>query len=72
MSAIALQDVVNALVFILNEPSITGPVNVCSPNPTDNEGFTKAFGRYELLLLLLVLLLFTILLFTMLEFPKYK
>jgi uncharacterized protein (TIGR01777 family) len=44
-STVSLNDAVSALEFILNEPTLTGPVNICSPNPTDNEGFTKAFGR---------------------------
>ena len=48
-SAVALQDVVNALEFILNEPSLSGPVNICSPIPVDNKEFTKAFGRYRIL-----------------------
>lgn len=49
-SAVSINDAVNALDYILtnykSKADLKGVVNVCSPQPTDNEGFTKAFGRY--------------------------
>ncbi len=45
MSWIALDDVVTALNFVLNKPSIRGPVNVVAPEPVTNEDFTKVLGE---------------------------
>lgn len=45
MSWIALDDVVGALKHLMRIPSISGPVNTCSPNPVTNAEFTKALGR---------------------------
>lgn len=44
MSWIAIEDVIGALYHILNDNTITGPVNVVSPNPVRNEEFTKELG----------------------------
>jgi uncharacterized protein len=44
-SWITVDDFVNAVEFVLDNPSLSGPVNLAAPNPTDNEGFTKAFGK---------------------------
>lgn len=49
-SWVSLNDVVRAIEFVLTENmSISGPVNVCSPNPVTNGDFTSAFARYNLL-----------------------
>jgi uncharacterized protein (TIGR01777 family) len=46
MSWIALDDLVDAIVYLLarDEP-VVGPVNVVAPNPATNLGFTKTLGR---------------------------
>lgn len=45
-SWVSLHDTVRALEFIIENPSVKGPVNICSPQPVTNAGFTSAFGRY--------------------------
>jgi NAD dependent epimerase/dehydratase family enzyme len=35
---------VDAIVYCLENPKISGPVNVCSPNPVTNSEFTAALG----------------------------
>lgn len=45
MSWIARPDVLAALAFMLETPALEGPVNVTSPNPAQNEAFTKALAR---------------------------
>jgi uncharacterized protein len=45
MSWIALDDVVNGLRFLMEEPSTRGPVNFVTPNPVTNAEFTKTLGR---------------------------
>ena len=45
MSWIALDDVVGALKFMLEDKTISGPVNVVAPNPVTNEEFTKTLAR---------------------------
>jgi len=44
-SWVALDDVVGALLHVLNNGDIEGPVNVVSPNPATNATFTKALGK---------------------------
>jgi uncharacterized protein len=44
ISWIAIQDALGAIYHILNDETLTGPVNVVSPNPVRNEEFTKALG----------------------------
>ncbi|MBS3804214.1 MAG: TIGR01777 family oxidoreductase [Oleiphilaceae bacterium] len=39
------QDVVNALIWMLETESASGPYNVVSPNPATNAEFTKTLGR---------------------------
>ena len=39
------RDVVRVILFAANESSISGPINVCAPNPVRNEDFTQALGR---------------------------
>lgn len=45
MSWIALDDVVNAIKFLLQDSGVHGPVNLVAPNPVTNEEFTKTLGR---------------------------
>jgi uncharacterized protein (TIGR01777 family) len=45
MSWISLEDEVRALLFAINNPSLSGPVNMTGPAPVTNAEFTTAFGR---------------------------
>ncbi|WP_017602330.1 TIGR01777 family oxidoreductase [Nocardiopsis lucentensis] len=45
MSWIALRDHVGAMRFLLERPELTGPVNLCAPEPVSNAAFTEALGR---------------------------
>jgi uncharacterized protein (TIGR01777 family) len=45
MSWVALDDVVNALMFCMNSEAVRGPVNVVSPNPVNNETFTRELAE---------------------------
>jgi len=45
MSWIARADLIRALLFILENESIEGPVNCVSPAPVTNRVFTKTLGR---------------------------
>jgi uncharacterized protein (TIGR01777 family) len=45
VSWIALDDVVNALKFLIADASTRGPVNLVSPNPVTNDEFTKTLGH---------------------------
>jgi uncharacterized protein len=44
MSWIAIEDLVRAIVWIIEHPEISGPVNMTSPNPVTNSEFTAALG----------------------------
>jgi len=44
MSWIALADVIRGLKFVIENNSITGPVNFVAPNPVTNGEFTKTLG----------------------------
>jgi len=44
-SWITLEDVVGAIEFAIATPSLSGPVNLTSPNPVTNAGFTAALAR---------------------------
>lgn len=44
MSWIAIDDVIGAIHHILKDRTITGPVNLVSPNPVRNKNFTKTLG----------------------------
>ncbi|CPR03522.1 nucleoside-diphosphate sugar epimerase [Mycobacterium bohemicum DSM 44277] len=45
MSWISLEDEVRALLFAINNPSLSGPVNMTGPAPVTNAEFTTTFGR---------------------------
>jgi len=45
MSWISLADAIAAILFALETTSISGPVNLTSPNPITNAEFTRALGR---------------------------
>jgi hypothetical protein len=45
MSWIALHDLVRAVLYILHNDSLQGPVNLTAPLPVTNTEFTKALGR---------------------------
>jgi uncharacterized protein len=45
MSWVGLADVVAAIVFALDCPALSGPLNVTAPNPVTNAEFTRALGR---------------------------
>jgi uncharacterized protein (TIGR01777 family) len=44
-SWISLDDVIKALIFVMDHPTISGPVNVSSPNPVSNKAYTKALAK---------------------------
>ena len=44
MSWIGLADLVAAILFILENPALAGPVNLTAPNPVTNAEFTSALG----------------------------
>jgi uncharacterized protein len=44
-SWIHIKDLAEAFVFLLKHPEISGPVNLCSPNPIRNKDLAKALGR---------------------------
>jgi hypothetical protein len=44
MSWITLTDEVRAIIWVIDHPEITGPVNVTAPNPVRNSEFTRAMG----------------------------
>lgn len=45
MTWIALCDQVGAIRFLLDRPEVTGPVNMCAPEPVSNAAFTQALGE---------------------------
>lgn len=45
MSWVSLDDAVQAILFALDTPQLTGPVNVTSPNPVRNAEFTRTLAR---------------------------
>ncbi len=42
---IHIDDVVAALLFCLDEPGASGPINVTAPNPVDNAELSRALGK---------------------------
>ena len=45
MPWIHLDDVVGAILFALDTPTSSGPVNVTAPDPVTNKEFSRALGR---------------------------
>lgn len=45
MSWISLDDLVEAILFCLENKSLNGPVNVTAPHPVTNREFTQSLGR---------------------------
>jgi uncharacterized protein (TIGR01777 family) len=44
-SWVHIEDLAEAFVFLTKHPEISGPVNVCSPNPVRNKDLVKALGK---------------------------
>jgi uncharacterized protein (TIGR01777 family) len=44
-SWIHIKDLAEAFLFLMKHPEISGPVNVCSPNPVRNKDLAKALGK---------------------------
>jgi hypothetical protein len=44
MTWIGLHDLVRALQFLIDTTSLSGPVNVCAPNPATNADFSHTLG----------------------------
>ena len=44
-SWVHIKDLAEAFSFLLKHPEISGPVNVCSPNPVRNKDLGKALGK---------------------------
>jgi hypothetical protein len=44
-SWVHIKDLTEAFAFLLRHPEISGPVNVCSPNPVRNKDLAKALGK---------------------------
>jgi uncharacterized protein (TIGR01777 family) len=44
-SWVHIKDLAEAFVFLMKHQEISGPVNVCSPNPVRNKDLAKALGR---------------------------
>lgn len=42
---ISIDDIVRVIRFAIENPNLSGPVNVCAPQQTTNKEFTKALGR---------------------------
>ncbi len=44
MSWITIDDVIDCIEFIISDKSLSGPINIVSPNPVTNSEFTKTLG----------------------------
>jgi uncharacterized protein (TIGR01777 family) len=44
-SWVHIKDLSEAFAFLLEHPEISGPVNVCAPNPVRNKDLAKALGK---------------------------
>jgi uncharacterized protein (TIGR01777 family) len=44
-SWVHIKDLAEAFAFLIKHPEISGPVNVCSPNPVKNRDLAKTLGR---------------------------
>ena len=45
LSWISREDIIRAMEWILDRDDLSGPVNLCSPNPVTNSEFTRTMGR---------------------------
>jgi uncharacterized protein len=45
MSWISLPDVISAIFFLIQNPLLSGPVNLVAPNPVTNADFTRVLGH---------------------------
>ena len=45
MSWISIKDEINAILFIIKNQTLNGPVNLTAPNPVNNYEFTKVLGK---------------------------
>lgn len=45
LSWIALDDILNAMVHLLNNPNVVGPVNMTAPTPLTNRDFARTLGK---------------------------
>jgi NAD dependent epimerase/dehydratase family enzyme len=45
MPWIHIEDQIAAIRHLVEHDEVSGPVNICSPNPVTNADFTAAFGR---------------------------
>lgn len=46
LSWVSLSDIVAIIMFLIDNESISGPVNAVAPNPVTNMEFTKTLGRH--------------------------
>lgn len=44
-SWVHIQDLSEAIAFLIKHPEISGPFNICSPNPARNRDLAKALGK---------------------------
>jgi uncharacterized protein len=44
-SWVHVQDLTEAFLFLLKHPELSGPVNICSPNPVRNKELAEALGK---------------------------
>ena len=44
-SWVHMEDLTEAFVFLMRRPEVSGPVNLCSPNPVKNRDLAKALGK---------------------------
>ena len=45
MSWVAIDDLIRAVEYVISNSTLSGPVNVVSPNPVTNKEFTRALAR---------------------------
>ncbi len=45
MSWIHMQDMVNGILFLLNDPTLNGPFNLTAPNPASNQMLTRTLAK---------------------------
>lgn len=45
MSWISLDDMVSAIIYVIEQDELSGPINLVTPNPKTNKDFTKTLGK---------------------------